>query len=156
METHQFFDGNTWSDFVPPMTFPMASTDIHFFHRPTGGSYLQVSEGATTLKLFIQYPFSLNAEEIDGILSLIVGEIEGPNDADTYTIDFSESKTGLMIARNAGGIGIADIRDNALKLKAVVFDLKEIRLFSKIAQVGTSEVLLKFTPRQKITRVRIP
>lgn len=158
MATHQisFNDGMTWTDFVPPMGFPMAMTDIHFFHRGAD-SYLQIKRGGIILKLFISKPFSLKAVlDSDNNLILHVGNDEVPEDVDSFTIDFGIPWTGFLIAPNAGGIGIADIRDNFIILNAVVFDLEVVQLFSVNAQSNTGTVELLFSPQNAITVIQEP
>lgn len=149
--------GLTWVNFTPPHTLPMASADIHFFHRGKD-SYLQIAEGDLIIRLYIAQTFSLHAvRNAAGKLMLNVGDGPIPaHDFDDFYINFDENSTGLLLARNGGGIGIADIRDDGYVLNAVVFNLKEVTLVCKNGQDNTGTVELYFSPAKKVTFVIEP
>ncbi len=158
MATHQisFDNGITWTDFVPPMGFPMEMTDIHFFHR-NADSYLQVKRGGIILRLFIAKPFSLKAiEDSDDVLVLQVGNEKVPEHVDSFSIDFGRPSSGFSISPNAGGIGIADIRDNFVVLNAVVFNLNVVQLYWSNAELNSGTVELLFSPMEAITIIQEP
>ena len=136
-----------------PVEFTLSETDIHFFRRGKD-SFLQISAGNTILQLFISDVFSLKADGM--ILIAATDPLPKPSERDSKFIDFDSDSTGFLIAANAGGIGIADIRDGLVKLNAVLFSLHEVQLFCRNSQIGTGSVELLFSPKGYVTEVEIP
>jgi hypothetical protein len=140
-------NGSTWMGITPPLQFDLLKSDIHFF-RKGKDSFLQIASGNTILQLFITDSFWLKA---NASLKLTIG-IDGPQaDIDSKFIDFGSPSSGFLIASNGGGIGIADIRDGAVVLDAVVFSLVEVQVYFKKAIMNTGEVELLFSPSGSVT-----
>lgn len=143
---------------TPPVEFTLSESDIHFFRRGKD-SFLQISAGNTILQLFISDVFSLKADlNANGEMILIAATdpLPDPKNRDSKFIDFNSDSTGFLIAANAGGIGIADIRDGMVKLNAVLFSLHEVQLFCRNSRVGTGSVELLFSPKGLVTDREIP
>jgi hypothetical protein len=145
--------GAKWTAFSAlssPVTFTLGSFEAHFSNKGAN-SFLRIVEGMNIAEVFISDGFTLKVVNDE---NLVVSNFAPADESNFYPINYGVSSASLFIAPNAGGIGIADIRDNGFIFRGVGFNIVDSSMSMKAIN-ASAQVNLSFKKGYKAKAIEV-